>query len=668
MRRLLMGTLGGLLGGAVVGLAEATWIITNAAGDIDRMALPYSAVLYGLIGLGLGGGTTVGSLILGKFWKGMTDGHVWTLGKLGAFVPLGMVIARYYANKVIYAEGGVPMSGNLAILGIFGAVALVELFISPRLANGPLKWAANPGGTLGLWMGATGLAAGIAMGTAPAEPAMNPGRDVPDAAKGRANVLLVVVDTLRADYLSPYDARWDGKTPVIQALADDGVVFERAHANSSWTRPGFANMYSSRVPSSHKSGTKSAMLPDAVETLAETLSAGGYTTGGLPNNTNVTSSFNFHQGFDYYPYMAPEMAFGATESTYQLAMYSVLRKVGERLKGNNHKVTDFYQPATTVLGRGQAFIEAQGENPWFLMAHLMEPHDPYFERPFNGTAYGRAEHEVPEAEKVEYLKDLYAAEIQAMDGDIAPLIQWLKDSGRYDNTVIILTADHGEEFMEHGGWWHGTTLYQEQIHIPLIVKLASSTNAGTRVPWTVSQIDIAPTVAAIAGAAAPDVWQGADVLGPEFATFVAPPPAAPPVDDDATPATPEEEAAAAVEAAAAKPDPRDNDRVILAEEDFEGNRITAVRKGDMKLIQANADNPRGLGEDELYNLAADPGEQTLLGAEAADDKAGLETVRAAELAKATGEAVEAEARTDMTLAECERLQMLGYIDNCDEYQ
>lgn len=659
MNGLLMGILGGLLGGALVGLAEAGWVVANAAGDIDRMALPYATVLYGLIGAGMGTGVGVGNLVLGKLWKGMQHTLAWTLGFLGALVPLGLVIGRYYANKVIYAEAGVPMSGNLALLGIFGLIAVITLAIAPKLMAGPLSALPRVRGSAGIWLGTLAAAAGFAVATAPATPALSPDRAQAADLKDAPNVLLIMVDTLRADHLSPYDDKWAGKTPTIQALADDGVVFEAAHANSSWTRPGFANVYTSMVPTSHTASAKSAMLPDSVETLAEVLQNRGYVTGGLPNNTNVTSTFNFHQGFDYYPYMAPNMPFGATESTYQLAMYSVLRKVGERLQGDTKEVSDFYQPAETVLGISQDFIAAQGDKRWFLMTHLMEPHDPYFERPYNGTGYGRAEHEVPEADKVEYLKQTYATEIEWMDKDVATFIAWLKESGQYDDTLIILAADHGEEFLEHGGWWHGTTLYQEQIHIPLIVKLPGSAHKGTRAPWTVRQIDIAPTIAAATGATAPATWQGGDLLGEDFATFTAPPPA---------PAAPAEGAEAPADGTAqVAPDPvnpRGFDRVVLAEEDFEGNQITAVRQGDWKLIQANEGNPRGLETAELYDLALDRGEQKNLAASEPSTLEGLESIAKLEVAKAAGEAAEGGGQAELDPVECARLQALGYVDQC----
>ena len=507
MRKLLLGIQGGLIGGALIGLIEALYVLSSAGSVSDYVALFYAAVLYGLIGAGMGIGVGVGLMVLSKIWKGMSDAQAWTLGALGAFLPLGIVIARYVANKVVYGEQGVPMSGLAVILGGAAAIFVLDMWIAPIVLNKtPLRMLTEIKGTAALY--AVILAIAAVFSFVPSgegeEGVQRVARD--QGAMGeRPNVLLIMVDTLRADYLAPYDEKWAGTQPTIESLAADSVVFEQAHANSSWTRASFANVYTSLVPSSHNTALKSSRLPGDVVTLAETLQDAGYATGGLPNNTNVTSTFGFGQGFDHYPYLAPNMPFWATESVYQLSMYAVLRKVAEKAKGDAHEVADFYQPAEVAVTEAQAFIDAQEGDKWFLMVHLMEPHDPYFEHPYNGVAYGRAEHEVPEAEKVEYLKDTYAAEIAFMDEQLAPFIAQLKASGQYDNTLIVLSADHGEEFMEHGGWWHATTLYEEQTHVPLIVKLPQQEQAGTRAPWVVRHIDIAPTITDIAQATTPEL-------------------------------------------------------------------------------------------------------------------------------------------------------------------
>ncbi len=650
LRKLQLGITAGVLGGALVGMCEAVWLLTTAGTVSDYVALFYATVLYGAIGGGMGVGVGVGLAVLGRVWKGLSDPLAWTLGLFGAFAPLGMVISMFIANKAFYGETGVPLSGKLIILAMFGVPFLLDLWLLPiLLTKTPLKMLLELKGFAAAYAGLLVLTALFSF--APTGSGDGPVRRARDQAAmaDRPNVLLIMVDTLRADYLGVYDPARAGTTPTLEALAADSVVFEAAHANASWTRASFATVYSSRVPGSHNTQLKSSKLPGEIETLAEVLSQGGYATGGLPNNTNVTSTFNFQQGFDYYPYMAPDMPFFATESVYQLSMYSVLRKVGEKMKGSNHTVTDFYQPAPTCIAEGKAFVEAQQGDRWMLMMHLMEPHDPYFERPYNGVAYGRAEHEVPEADRLDYLKQTYSGEIEAMDADLAELIQWLRDTGEYDNTVIIVSADHGEEFMEHGGWWHGTTLYQEQILVHLIVKLPKQEHAGTRVPWTVRHIDIAPTIADLGSVEPSEQWQGRTLFGEDFAEFVSP----------STVTQLDEETGEQVEVAVDKKDPSSYDRTVFAEEDFEGNQITALVLGGWKYIESNA-GPRGLPPEALFDLSFDAGEQKNIASgestKVGDMKAALDMERSI----ADGTMVSGE-EAEMDPATCARLEALGYI-------
>ena len=234
------------------------------------------------------------------------------------------------------------------------------------------------------------------------------------------------------------------------------------------------------TPSAHSCDVKVAMLPDDVTTIAEVLQEQGYVTGGLPNNINVTRSFDFQQGFDWFQYQAPAYIAGATESSSQLSMYNVVRKIRDRLTDGRKRIEDYYQPADVVLGTLRNSSRRIKNSVGLAFVYLMEPHDPYFERPFTGKGVGRAEMEFPPKELEASIRKAYQQEITHMDGDLGRFFRWLKSEGLYDNTTIVITSDHGEEFLEHGGWWHGTTLYDEQLHVPLIVKLPNSQWAGTR--------------------------------------------------------------------------------------------------------------------------------------------------------------------------------------------
>jgi arylsulfatase A-like enzyme len=179
------------------------------------------------------------------------------------------------------------------------------------------------------------------------------------------------VDTLRADHLRA------GLTPNLDAMAADGVVFEQAFAQASWTRSSGASLWTSRLPSSHNADTKAARLSEDAVLWSEVLQDAGVTTGALVNNINLTESFGFNQGFDTFVYESPDYSFGGTESVFALTFYKVVHKVAEKVFGGNKAVSSYYQPAPVVLADAQAFIEANNDSRWALYVHLMEPHDPY---------------------------------------------------------------------------------------------------------------------------------------------------------------------------------------------------------------------------------------------------------------------------------------------------
>jgi hypothetical protein len=352
-------------------------------------------------------------------------------------------------------------------------------------------------------------------------------------------------------------------------------------------------------------------------------------------------------------------------------MYQLVRKFREKLVPHK-KVEEFYQPASTVLGNTQALIEAQSrvdgpDQPWFGFVHLMEPHDPYFERPLNGVGYGRAEHEVPDHTQmvgdeplIDYLKRVYRDEITAMDKDMGLFFQWMKDNGVYDNTVIVITADHGEEFFEHGGWWHGTSLFEEQIHVPLILKLPAQKHAGERVPWQVRVIDIAPTLAELAGAPVSGKWQGEPLFDAAFEKGLQRMEALEDVPLDAD----------VVENDVVEDDLSDLDRLVYAQENFEGYVLESVRTQGWKFIAAS--NPTGAGEGSdtrrvlpsrsLFDMTGSaPDEMKDQAGTGLPVQGKLEGIAREQSKKAAAEAVGA-VKMKATASEEERMRALGYIE------
>ncbi|MBN2799000.1 MAG: sulfatase [Deltaproteobacteria bacterium] len=698
-RNLIQGGAAGLLGGSLLGLGEASWLLLSA-GAPDRLAPFYAVVLYGLMALPLGVATGVAVSLLEaalrseRLQRGVrrslqiSEARAWGMGLAGSVSPFAAFILYYNLNKVLYAEQGVPLGGLALILGLVVGFALFAVFVLPILLRGPLGLVLRGVGLLGGWgslLLSTGLLALLPHGEDPR--AFGTGRPVPEGMEARPDVLFIMVDALRADFVGAYGLR-DIATPAMDGLAADGVLFENAYANASWTRSSTASMWTSRIPSGHNGDTKAARLPDEVVTWAEVLRARGVVTGALVNNINITSTFNFDQGFDAFVYEAPAYRFGATESVFGLSLYKVVHKLSERLLPGDMVVERYYQPAHVVHEDAKAFISANGDARFALYLHAMEVHDPYFSHPsvrgdgpdYDGEGYGRAEHEHPDPADTERLKQLYRDEVVFYDRELGAFLDWLKAEGRYDEMMIVLTADHGEEFNEHGGFWHGTTLYQEQLHVPLIVKLPRGARAGTRVPWQVRLLDLPPTFTAAMGVAPDPSWEGQDLIADLASLDVVPEEVA--VEEPAEEVAVEEpaDAVAAVAEEAAAPPPvltpaqceaertHPLDRPLIAEEDFEGNVLTAIQRGGFKFIRANEGNPRGLDPRELFDHLGDPTERhevlaagtATCGAFPDSRAAGLEAELDAYVAIQAGTAADGGEAT-MSAAECENLKALGYL-------
>jgi arylsulfatase A-like enzyme len=706
IRNVLYGLAGGLLSGSVVGLVEAVYLLVTQ-GAPDLLSPLYAVVLYGGIGmgLGLGGGIALQGLQRAGLFGEADDALRFGFGSAGAFVPMLLFIGMYLGNKVLYAEQGVPLTGKLTLLGLVGALGVLEITAGRTLLRGRAGILLKPVGVVGIWAAmaaVTGLLSFIPTGADP-RASFHSGKPVPAGMLDNPNVLILTIDTLRADYLGTYGKAGD-PTPVIDGIAADGIVFENFFGQASWTRSSFASLWTSRIPSSHNTDTKAARMPDDLKLLSEVLQEAGVTTGNLANNINVTSTFNFDQGWDTFLYESPDYSFGATESVFSLTFYKVVHKLNEKLGGAKH-VSSFYQPIEVVADDAKAFIQANGKARWMLGMHLMEPHDPYFEHPyldgtgsaeFNGVGFARAEVESPELGQAEYLKRVYLHEIIHMDKKLADFVAWMKSSGVYDETLIVITADHGEEFGEHGGFWHGTTLYDEQVHIPLIVKLPKSKHAGTRVTWTARTIDVAPTIVGQMGIRPSSQWEGTDLLKRVEAELdeieTRKKARAELVQEiDALQAviasgTEDTEAVGRIQAAQAKltsldagdpacaPYKNKRDLTVISEEDFEGNIVSAIREGGFKFIRANEGNARGLPIEELFDVAADPGEtENLVGSDAERCGAHTSDLPRTMDAKMDGSITEALSRAidggsaETSAAETQHLCALGYIqgEDCD---
>lgn len=302
----------------------------------------------------------------------------------------------------------------------------------------------------------------------------------------RPSVVLIVVDTLRADRLGVY-GNPRGLTPFLDSLASRGTVFQYAYAPSSWTVPSVASLFTSRYPSQHRATTLNAKLVASEITLGETLAAAGYRTAGVTANFRLTQDLGFGQGFQRWQ--------------------ALLNKEGEGVKIRGDELRRESLSAFDKL--------APTDAPLFLYLQYMEPHPPYDPPPDQ-----RARFQIPGVDEARaqalnrkvltgpfkeltvddaaVLASRYDGEVAAVDAEIRELFAALESRGLLTNAIIVITADHGEEFGEHGAFTHGQTLFEPVVRVPLIV-IAPGYRGGQVSNETASLIDVAPTILALAG-------------------------------------------------------------------------------------------------------------------------------------------------------------------------
>ena len=369
------------------------------------------------------------------------------------------------------------------------------------------------------------------------------------AGQNRPHVLIYLIDTLRADHLGSYGYPLE-TSPNLDAFARNAIRFTRSMAQSSWTRTSVASIFTGLHPRSHAvNGRTDTLSPNAV-TLAGVLRATGYQTGGFITNGNVSENFGLHHGFDDYVY---------------------LREL---------RTAEIYVQSDALNERAFGWLEGRdAERPFFLYLHSTDPHGPYTPRsPFRERFI--EVQQFPELVALRTLPPagLTAAEIPAVSAEIThndhhfgQLMQWLRDHDLYDQTLIFIMSDHGEAFHEHGRWGHGTTLYQEQIAVPLIVKLPGQVGAGRTVDDLAQHVDIMPSILDLLGVPIPDVVQGRSL----WPTVVS-----------------------------GRVDPNTTSTSYLK---LDGREMESLQTATHKLIRFPVEG-QPLSRTELYDLAADPAE------------------------------------------------------------
>ncbi len=411
----------------------------------------------------------------------------------------------------------------------------------------------------------------------------------------RPNVMLIVMDTTRADHLSSY-GHPRATTPNVDLLAEEGILFEQAASTGPWTLPSHASIFTGLLPSQHGADWPHQRLDDRFTTLAEILRSKDYQTAGFSNNPWISHGTNFHQGFDYY-----EETWHFGRLFNRLAVIRIIDRLVELEKKNRDDDADLTN-RDILRWFGDSY---DSQKPYFLFINYIEPHFSYEPpEPFRSRFLHPDHREAAEAinnqklsrivppvhfdeKRRAALTDLYDGEIAYLDFRIGELTTRLKKKGLLDNTVLIILADHGENIGDHEIFEHQFCVYQTLLHVPLILRFPEKLPQGIRISEPVSLVDVVPTVLNLVGVEADELqpfFAGKSLVvegkikaakdSPIFSEYAAPLPR--------------------LEKYRLK-----NEKV---DESYFKRSLKSMRRGRYEYIWASD------GQNELYDLSQDPGE------------------------------------------------------------
>lgn len=478
-------------------------------------------------------------------------GLVWTIGSIVFALTVAAVRGTILINRDHETASPVPfyltviVSGTVFLIGggyvnsrvfpsyldpqslIFDAVfAIVVLFTGIFLHRKIRNAGTGLATFLKVW--AVGLAlafaaalifafSGAPEGYAEKESAPPPG-DVP-------SVLVLLIDTLRADHLSCYG--YERRTsPNMDRVAAEGALFLNSYSQASWTKPATASLMTGVYPSTHQTTTMGSGLMDSFRILPEIYSDHGFRTAILTSNNLVSPLFGFDQGVDFFHY-------GKAQMVRELMLGNIIRTLLRSNQERKQKVEDYfwrveaflrfservdYDPSAEALNaRFLEWLEEDLHRPFFAYIHYIEPHYPYtppapFDTlfaPIEPGAYVQPTHnygfqpfdrmDSVDPALLEAVLGEYDGEIAYLDDRFGRFFSELEKLGVLDNTILVITSDHGEEFFEHSMWGHGHSLFDEVVRVPLIIRYPQRIPAGTEITGLASLVDILPTLMDLSG-------------------------------------------------------------------------------------------------------------------------------------------------------------------------
>jgi arylsulfatase A-like enzyme len=340
------------------------------------------------------------------------------------------------------------------------------------------------------WRGVVGIGVVALAGTAAVSMLLWP--------RPHPNVLLISIDSLRADHLHCYGYPRE-TSPAIDALASQGVRFQTVVSPSPWTLPAHVTLLTALPPVRHGVVDHDRTIAPDTVLLAEVLHGAGYATAGFAGGPYLHSSFGFGRGFEHYD----------DETVIEKPDYEIQKTATSR---ESLRITADWL---------EAWQRTRPDRPFFIFLHLWDvhydymptpPYDTLFDPDYTGSISGfhftdsPAVHPGMDPRDLAHIVALYDGEIRLTDEYVGRLVELLRTMRVLDDTIIVITSDHGDEFFEHGQKAHRNNLYDETILVPLVIRYPQRVPAGRVVPGQVRLMDVAPTVLALAGVPQPPTF------------------------------------------------------------------------------------------------------------------------------------------------------------------
>ena len=558
------------------------------------------------------------------------------------FLLLAVALAWLGLGKLVEFEA--PL-GRIQMLS-----SPVAAFVLTLIGLGLARWRTWVPWALGAFLIPIGAAGPMAYVDATSEPHV-PRAELPPAPEGAPDVVLIVLDTVRAESLSAYGYE-RGTSPVFAELAKEGAIFSDATSPSTWSLPSHASLFTGRYPSSHGAHGESVQLDDTYPTLAQVLAARGYETFCFTSNAWISDGLGLTRGFGWQDASWRNEVGAGRNFSFIFRLLDYLELAGGD-KGGALVAQHFAD------WRADRPADAR---PSFVFLNFIEAHFPYHQLPdgylskytdrphgeledismaLMGQQFGGPGRELADVQQPAI--DMYDGGILYTDELLRRVVEAVRERGTLDRTILVVLADHGEIMGEKAGYFgHGPSLYQQVVSVPLLVRYPPGIPAGARVDAPVSTVGVFATILDLANIEVPPTLHVGSLA-----------PQANGAAGSAGPVLAERMKVIALGGAA---------RQTLSDPQMSGmTRYRAFRSGSWKLVQDST------GGTYLYDLASDPGESRELSSERPDQlgqlRGELEAVRARlDLPPLDADLASPAASPDLDEATQQRLRELGYIE------